>query len=280
MASLNNVIRLLNGVIGEYPEDLPRSNLEVIQILRDLKPPNAVLQSHYSRMQMVDDKELEELCCSVAVLLNLASYLAVQLIEWASGKSMLLLGPSGTVIEAIKAIRDAFSKFERLADKQKPKFETRPQLFKDCCFAYLRGCFTYSIIFQSLLYPANDCDHLAFYTEHLECDLESSFKFDTNQDFEYPSWNQDFARHKKTLADCIHFANQIPRGCHLTKQPGKPVCPQFYRNPGPYGPRLLRNENHPANRAYFMRKRARQVGYIMGNTREVRATLTPSVPPN
>ncbi|KAI9642346.1 hypothetical protein NHQ30_009149 [Ciborinia camelliae] len=254
MSSLTNVMSLLNATMLNYPKDLPRSKLEVIQILGELEPKEKMFCSHVMRMETVKDDDLEEMCNAIVVLLIHATGLAEEIIAWASGHFTLQSGPSDRVLEALRTIYKAFSQFERLTDKRKPQFETRPQPFKDCCIAYLRSCFTCSIIFQRLLFPEDECDHLDYYEQSLEGDLESRFKWDTNQDYEDPHSKERYKKRKQTLSDCIHPADQIPPTCHLRAQPGKPVCPQYYRNPGPYGQRILPNRNHPSNRAYFLKK--------------------------
>ncbi|ESZ95825.1 hypothetical protein SBOR_3767 [Sclerotinia borealis F-4128] len=206
-------------------------------------------------MHMVEDEELVEMCNVIAALLILATALAEDLIQWASEKLTLPSGPSETVLRALRAIYYAFAQFQRLADQPNFDIEARPKLFRDYCFAYLKGCFKYSILFQRLLSPEDQCDHLDFYTEALECGFESCFKFDTPTDYQYPNSNHSYETCKQTLSDCLYTLDQIPLNCHLRAQPGKPVRPQYYRNPGSYGPRVLRNEYHPSNKAYFLKKR-------------------------
>lgn len=249
MSTLNNVMRLLDATLENYPNHLPRSKLEVIQLLGGFKSQEEVLLVHMIGMEKVHDKEIRELCDAVAAALIHVTSLAEDLVQWASGNSTLLV-PSAKVHEALQYIYCVFERFKHLADKP----ESRPKLSTSDCLAYFKGCFNYSITFQRLLYPEDDCEHLDFYSESLEADFESTFEFDIDEDYKFPNSNHI---PMIQLADCIPPVDQIPIFSQLRPQPGKPVIPQMVRNPQPYGPALLPNINHPSNRAYFENKHAK-----------------------
>ncbi|KAJ8059105.1 hypothetical protein OCU04_012082 [Sclerotinia nivalis] len=247
MSSLSSVMRLLNAVInGPYPDHLPRSNSEVTQLLKGLKSKEEILRSHANFMKpFKGHEELQKICLFTTISLIMVTSVAEDLIECASGDYPIESAP---VREALRIIHQAFGQFETLADN----FEARPQPFQTCCFSYLAGCLNYSILFQRLLYPEDQCEHLDFFAEPLKCIFGFSLEIDNIRNYPKPGSQQ------KTLYDCIPPHDQIPIFCHLQEQPGKPVRPQFYRNPYPYGPRILRNMNHPSNKAYFRTK-----GYLL-----------------
>ncbi|ATZ50826.1 hypothetical protein BCIN_06g03050 [Botrytis cinerea B05.10] len=253
MSSITNVMRLLNNVItGECPEYIPRSSSEVIALLGGLKSREEVYLSHHRRMKGVTNHELKRMYDFVAASIVMVTDITNELMELASIDSRV---KSSHVYEALGILYLAFGSFQRLAGK----VETLPQPEIDRCFGYVGGCCNYSILFQKLLYPEDECDHLEIYAEALGHDFQFCFKIDTDQDYSSPG---SFLTNglEKTLRACIPPANQIPVKCHLTAQPGKPVCPQFYRNPYFYGPRNLRNQNHASNRDYFRMKEDRERG--------------------
>lgn len=248
MSSLTNVQRLLNVVInGNHPEHLPRSNSEVIQILGVLNTTEEVRRGHIGLMKTVEDSDFRRICSFAAARLLFVTTSVEKLLERASGGFPL---QSRFVLVALACLRAAFHKFEQIA----ANFQDRPQAFKDCCFEYVSGCCKYSITLQKLLYAEDECDHLDYYTESLEHPhFTYTFKIDTERDYPDPLSEQSY---EKVLSRGILPAHAIPPYCQLKEQPQKPVCPQFYRNPGFYGPTLLRNMNHPSNNGYFKRKRA------------------------
>ncbi|KAF7894075.1 hypothetical protein EAF00_007589 [Botryotinia globosa] len=233
MSSITNVMRLLNNVItGEYPEYLPRSSSEVITLLGGLKSREEVYLSHYRRMKGVTNHELKTIYDFVAASIVMVTDITKELMELASGDSRV---KSFHVYEALRILYLAFGAFKRLAGKVK----TLPQPEKDRCFGYVGGCYNYSILFQKLLYPEDECDHLEIYAQALGHDFQFCFKIDTDQDYSSPgsSLRNGF---EKTLSACIPPANQIPVYCHLTAQPDKP--------------------NHESNREYFRMKEDREKG--------------------
>ncbi|KAF7926764.1 uncharacterized protein EAE97_010273 [Botrytis byssoidea] len=253
MSSITNVMRLLNNVItGEYPEYLPRSSSEVITLLGGLKSREEVYLSHYRRMKGVTNHELKRMYDFVAASIVKVTDITKELMELASIDSRV---KSFHVYEALRILHLAFGAFQRLAGKVK----TLPRQEKDRCFGYVGGCYNYSILFQKLLYPEDECDHLEIYAQALGHDFQFCFKIDTDQDYSSPGSSLRNGL-EKTLSACIPPANQIPVYCHLTAQPDKPVCPQLYRNPYFYGPRNLRNQNHESNREYFRMKEVREKG--------------------
>ncbi|TGO58740.1 hypothetical protein BOTNAR_0175g00010 [Botryotinia narcissicola] len=232
MSSITNVMRLLNNVItGEYPEYLPRSSFEVITLLGGLKSREEVYLSHYRRMKGVTNHELKRMYDFVAASIVKVTEITKELMELASIDSRV---KSFYVYEVLRILYLAFGAFQ---SKKK----------------------TVASATWELLYPEDECDHLEIYAQALGHDFQFCFNIDTDHYYSSPgsSLRNGF---EKTLSACIPPANQIPVYCHLTAQPDKPVCPQFYRNPYFYGPRNLRNQNHESNREYFRIKEDREKG--------------------
>ncbi|CAD6445911.1 052bbdd1-3ca3-41c4-b66a-87b461d487cd [Sclerotinia trifoliorum] len=247
MSFLSSVMRLLDAVINRpHPAHLPRSNAEVIQLLKGLKSKEEIVRSHANFMEPIkEQEELRRICLFTEECLILVTSIAEYLIEFASGDSPI---ESARVCEALSIIYQGFGQLEPLADD----FEARPQPFQTCCFAYLAGCLKYSILFQRLLYPEDQCEYLDLLAEPFKSINGFSLKIDSIQN--YPKPNSQHI----TLYNCIPPDDKIPIFCWLQEQPGKPVRQQYYRNKNPYGPRLLRNMNHPSNQAYIRKK-----GYIL-----------------
>lgn len=247
MSLLSSVMRLLHAVINEsHPDHLPRSNAEVIQLLNDLTSKEELVLSHANFMKpLKEHEELQKICLFTTVCLIVVTSIAEDLIESASEDSPIESAP---VREALMMIHGAFGKFEPLADN----FEAKPQPFQTCCFSYLAGCLKYSILFQRLLYPEDQCEHLEYFAESLKSINGFSLIIDSIQNYPKPN-----SRHI-TIYDCIPPLHETPIFCHLQAQPGKPVRPQLYRNQNPYSPGLLRNINHPSNEAYIRMK-----GYLL-----------------